>query len=192
MFQDNYKSDDLRETAFHEAGHTFIHELFDFPYKDVLINEDGGELNFTYQEITEADSMLSKLIYSFICFSGSIAEDMYKYPRGSDDSQDSIYGSSLYFGGGITDLYKYQEMGLSRSYMESLLDFTRKIIIDNWLIISMIANSLVENKYLTDKEVKKLLSNCELKEKYHVYILELQSVFLKLHDVNIIDTNTHK
>ncbi len=182
MFQDNYRFDHLRGTAFHEAGHTFMHELFDFPYKDVLINEDGGELNFTYQEITEADPMLSKLIYSCICFSGSIAEDMYTYPRGSDDSQDAIYGSSLFFGGGITDLEKYQEMGLPKSYRESLLDFTRKIIIDNWLIISTIANSLVKNKHLTSKEVKELLSNYKLKEDYHVYILELQSGFLKYYD----------
>lgn len=190
MFQNNYKFDYLRETAFHEAGHTFMHELFDLPYEDVLVNEDGGELNFIYQEITKTSSLLSKLIYACICFSGSIAEDMYKYPRGLDDSQDSIYGSSLYFGGAITDLYKYQEMGLTRSYMNSLLDFTRKIIIDNWSIVETIANSLAKNKQLTSKEVKNLLSNCELKEKHHVYILELQAVFLKSSDGEIIYTNT--
>ena len=81
-------------------------------------------------------------------------------------------------------------MGLTRSYMNSLLDFTRKIIIDNWSIVETIANSLAKNKQLTSKEVKNLLSNCELKEKHHVYILELQAVFLKSSDGEIIYTNT--
>ena len=67
-------------------------------------------------------------------------------------------------------------MGLDGCYKKSLLKVTRKIIVDSWSMVSIIANSLAEHKRLTDKEVKKLLGDFKLKEKYDISILELQAI----------------
>lgn len=172
--------DGLRATAFHEAGHVFMFELVGLEYEDVSINGEEGIVN-GYDNI-KTDNMLNKFIFACICFSGSIAEDLYIYPIRLDDALESIYESDLYGsslnGSGKADNDKYEEMGmgLDGCYKKSLLKVTRKIIVDSWSMVSIIANSLAEHKRLTDKEVKKLLGDFKLKEKYDISILELQAI----------------
>lgn len=167
------------ETAFHETGHLFMFELFGCKYEDVSINGEEGIVNG--DDNIRTDTMLNKLIFACICFSGSIAEDLYKYPIDLDTPVESVYeeclyGSTLIVGGGVADLYKYAEMSLCKHYESLLKCFTRKIIIDNWFMVSTIANSLAKKKRLTDKEVKILLGDFKLREKYDIYISELKAI----------------
>lgn len=165
--------------AFHEAGHVSVYELFGWEYKYVEIDEKGdGKVSGGYEG---TNAMLDELILAFICFSGGIAEalflssnrgyeavDLSKFLKyfgepDSPDSMDLLYAHLKREGGGA-DVSKYQKIGLHESYRNPLLKFTGEIIIDNWSVVSIIANYLAERKRLTAKEVKKLLSDSRLRE----------------------------
>jgi|GEM_PF-2456815 len=182
--------EEIAKTAFHEAGHAFMSELVGWRYEYVEINGLKGGL---FGCVERTNTMLDKLILACICLSGGITEVLY---RDSGDVAEKLYQFSvapnfvlvLYGsfscneGGGDMDLSKYREIGLSEGFLKPLIEFTGKIIIDNWYMVSTIANSLAEHKRLTYEEVKGLLGDFklrELREKYAVYISELRAISLQ-------------
>jgi hypothetical protein len=181
-------------TAFHEAGHAFMSELVGWKYEYVEINGHEGGL---FGCVERTNTMLDKLILACICLSGGITEVLYLlFSRDLGDSGDIaenlyqfsvapdfvlvLYGAfTCNVGGGDRDLSKYLEIGLCEGFLKPLIEFTGKIIIDNWYMVSTIANSLAEHKRLTYEEVKRLLGDFELRElrkKYAVYISELRAI----------------
>ena len=180
-------------TAFHEAGHAFMSELVGWKYEYVEINGHKGGL---FGCVERTNTMLDKLILACICLSGGITEVLHLFSRDLGDSggiAENLYQFSvapdfvsvLYGafacneGGGDEDLSKYLEIGLCEGFLKPLIEFTGKIIIDNWYMVSTIANSLAEQKRLTYEEVKRLLGDFklrELREKYDVYISELRAI----------------
>ena len=180
-------------TAFHEAGHAFMSELVGWKYEYVEINGHKGGL---FGCVERTNTMLDKLILACICLSGGITEVLHLFSRGLGDSggiAEKLYQFSIEsdfvsvlsgaftcnVGGGDVDLSKYREIGLCEGFREPLIEFTGKIIIDNWYMVSTIANSLAEQKRLTYEEVKRLLGDFklrELREKYDVYISELRAI----------------
>lgn len=177
MFETDSVSE-KRGTAFHEAGHAFLHELFGLPYTDVQITEGEERVSFTYPEPTSHDDLVTQLIYACACFSGSIAEDTYSQPSNAD-----LSGFSLIIGGGIVDNQKYRELNLPQSCRKPLLAITRKIILENWSHIEKIAESLLEKTSLTSAEVGQLLDRLDrlkLEQQRQSYHAELQSLILTL------------
>ena len=185
--------EEIAKTAFHEAGHAFMSELVDWKYEYVEINGHKGGL---FGCVERTNTMLDKLILACICLSGGITEVLHLFSRGLGDSggiaeklyqfsieSDFVFVLSGSFscneGGGDMDLSKYREIGLHEGCWQPLIKFTGKIIIDNWYMVSTIANSLAEHKRLTYEEVKGLLGDFklrELREKYAVYISELRAI----------------
>ena len=165
---EDLKYEILIPTAFHETGHAFIYEIFEVSYKDIEISfKGGGNLNSKYSpEITSP--LINKLFYACICFAGVISENEYKGVNYTDKNL-----KELFKGGGECDLEMYKEMGFPKNYEIPLRDITKKIITENWELVSKIANKLVEKKKMCSEEVKQLLGDWGLKEKQHRYILEL-------------------
>jgi len=168
-------------TAFHETGHAFIHEIFELSYTDMEISfKNGGLLNSSYsdsEKITCNSPLIDKLFYACICFAGVISENEYK---GVNYIVRDF--SKLFEGGGACDWKNYQDIccqGIccfQDSWVIPLRDITRKIITENWELVSKIANKLVEKKKMCSEEVKQLLGDWGLKEKQHRYILELERI----------------
>jgi hypothetical protein len=186
MMEEDDALENMRKTAFHEAGHVFLHEVFEIPYKSVQINENAqvGEHEGVVHGDEEASIEIDELIYACICFSGAVAEDKYTYPSYSPKN----YGLSIQEG---TDLDKYQQLGLHKNYFDPLLDSTIKIIIDNWELVSKIANALIKEKELRSEEVKQILGNWELKEKQYRYTLDIEEISRKLNlEIRVVALET--
>ena len=99
-------------TAFHEAGHVLIHEIFDLPYINVLVTEAGKEgVNYSYPDPKPTSPDIDKLIYACVCFAGAVAEDKFNF--GHDAPKEDL-GTSMLAGYGYpgSDATKFQELNL--------------------------------------------------------------------------------
>lgn len=180
MIEEDTALENMKKTAFHEAGHVFLHEVFEMPYKSVQINENGqiGE----QQGVVNGDgeAWIDDLIYACVCFSGAVAQDKYTHPSCLPENYGLSLQEGLWVNG--SDLDKYKKLGLPENYFLPLLDTTIKIIIDNWELVSKIANALIKKKELQSEEVKRILGDWTLKEKQYLYTLELKEISRKLNN----------
>jgi len=149
--------ENMKKTAFHEAGHVFLHELCEIPYKSVQIFSEQEGRVFGNEE-----PPIDPLIYACICFSGAVAQDKYADPSCSP----KYYGISLQEGVGVngSDFDQYKKLKLPENHFLPLLDTTRKAVIDidHWELISKIANAPMEKKKLQSEEVKQILEGSNL------------------------------
>ena len=175
---EDLKYEILMPTAFHETGHSFIHEIFELLYTDMEISfKNGGNLNSRYSlEITSHSTLIDKLFYACICFAGVISENEYKGGNYIDSNL-----SELFKKGGECDWKNYQDICcFPSSYDIPLRDITRKIIAENWKLVSKIANTLVKKEKMSSEEVKQILGDWGLKEKQHPYSSKLKTISKEL------------
>jgi len=179
MMEENTALEKTMKTAFHEAGHVFLHQVFKIPYTSVQINENINE-NVQKGSVHGAEEApIDDLIYACICFSGAVAQDKYTHPSCLPEQYGESLQEGLWVNG--SDLDKYKKLGLSENHFRPLLDFTIKIIIDNdnWELVSKIANALIKKKQLRSEEIKQILGDLKLKEKQYLYTLDLLGNKLK-------------
>ena len=179
--------------AFHETGHSFIHEIFELRYTDMEISfKDGGNLNSQYsREITPNSPLIDRLFCACICFAGVISENEYKGGKYIDSNFSELFKrggecdwkiySELFKKGEECDWKIYKdECYCPDSYVIPLRDITRKIIVENWELVSKIAKTLVEKEKMSSEEVKQILGDWGLKERHYPYISELETISKKL------------
>ena len=177
MMEEDNALANMKKTAFHEAGHVFLHEVFEIPYKSVQINENAqiGEQEGVVHG--DGEATIDNLIYACICFSGAVAQDKHTHPSCSSEQYGLSLQEGLWVNG--SDLDKYKKLGLYQNHFLPLLDITIKIIIDNWELVSKIANALIKKKKLQSEEVKQILGDWKLKEKQYLYTLELKEISIR-------------
>lgn len=164
----------LKATAFHEAGHVIVHEIFGWSYTNALIRSDGGTVNYDYEEITKESPWLDQLIYACICLSGSVAEDKHRACLPPERYGASVWMAKAHIGEEMTDWDKYQSLKLSNPHYRLLQKFVNKLISENWSLIEKIAITLLERKELTFEEIQPMLDG--QREQRQLYIQELQAI----------------
>ncbi|MFN5302326.1 MAG: hypothetical protein ACK5C9_06705 [Pseudanabaena sp.] len=179
MMEEDTALENMKKTAFHEAGHVFLHEVFKVPYTSVQINENVNENAQKGVVHGDGEAPIDDLIYACICFSGAVSQDKCTHPLCPPEQYGESLQEGLWVNG--SDLDKYTKLGLSKNHFRSLLDFTIKIIIDNdnWELVSKIADALIKKKQLRPEEVKQIVGDLGLKEKQYLYTLDLLGNKLK-------------
>lgn len=146
--------------------------LFGYDVINASIDKDnGGETNYIpYTPPELIEDLMEKYIFTCIAFAGSIAEDIF---RGFEEPF-----ASLSVGGGGDDFSKYTKLGFPIGSSDRFLDPVRKIVEENWDLISHIADIICEKKCLSSSEVNEIFQDKDLDEKQEFYKLELSKISL--------------
>ena len=176
MFIQNDINSSPLSTAFHEAGHVLIHEIFDWPYIDVSVTEAGKEgVNYSYPDPKPNSPDTDKLIYACVCCAGAVAEDKFKF--GHDAPKENL-GASLIAGYGYfrSDATKFQELRLPAGTLENILEITADIVLENWEAVSNIAQIINEQKHVCSEDIHKLLNETSFRKDTEQYLQRLIDV----------------
>lgn len=156
----------LEATAYHEAGHAFMHLLFGHDVTRIFIDEDDGKVESNYSvEPATLQEPLEKYIFACIAIAGSVAEG--KFMKLDDPRKKFGDGQSIY------DFFEVGKLQLSKEVQSLLKDATNQIVMDNWSHISVFAKSLYAQRGLSKIEIDQLSSDIDFEEKRDFYIKKL-------------------
>lgn len=175
MAQDSSNSESL-STAFHEAGHVLIHEIFGRPYTDVSVAEVGKEgVNYSYPDPQKDSPAIEKLIYACICYAGAIAEDKFNF---LPDVAKEELGRTIAYGvmSLDSDLAKFKNLHLPQGSYEKVQEVVSNMVIENWKTVSTIAQALYEKKHITSENIKLLLDQTGFISNRDFYVQQLKNL----------------
>jgi hypothetical protein len=153
----------LISTAYHETGHVLALLLIRKKFKLVQINVKGGKVKRTRPlntEIWKSRSFFNPaenhkfFELSFITVAGFIAEYIY---RGRGNYRGAMSDFRVWVFLVLNQLPKK----MRRSYQHFLVDYTEQVLreSDNWHMVTVIAEALIERKILTYNEVQEIVFN---------------------------------
>ncbi len=169
MISPNFTEKELKATAYHEAGHAFMHLLFGYDVTSVSVNEDNntGKVESNYSVEPEGlQKLLDKYAFACIAIAGSVSEGRFL----KLDEPVEKFGDIE----SLDDFSKVGRLNLPNPIRSLLIDLTNRILMNEWNAVSAIAEELHIHKKPSQTEVNQFFAETNLGVKHDLYVKDLE------------------